>query len=51
MAKYLLVGVLLLAVLFSLTIAEATAYEPTPELMEALVIEVIDGDTIRVKLG
>lgn len=51
MAKYLLVGVLLLAVLFSLTIAGATAYEPTAELMEALVIEVIDGDTIRVKLG
>ena len=51
MAKYLLVGVLLLAVLFSLTIAGARAYEPTAELMEALVIEVIDGDTIRVKLG
>lgn len=51
MARNLLVGVLLLAVLFSLTIAGATAYEPTAELMEALVIEVIDGDTIRVKLG
>lgn len=51
MARYLLVGVLLLAVSFSLTIAGARAYEPTAELMEALVIEVIDGDTIRVKLG
>lgn len=51
MAKYLLVGVLLLAVLFNLTIAGAGAYKPTAELMEALVIEVIDGDTIRVKLG
>jgi len=51
MAKYFLVRVLLLAVLFSLIMAGARAYEPAAELMEALVIEVIDGDTIRVKLG
>lgn len=50
-ARSLLVGVLLLAVLFSLTIAELRAYEPTAELMEATVTEVIDGDTIKVKVG
>ncbi len=51
MAKSLLVGVLLLAVLFSLTVAESGAYKPTAELMEATVIEVIDGDTIVIKVG
>jgi len=50
-SRSLLVGVLLLVVLFSPTIAESGAYKPTAELMEVPVIEVIDGDTIRVKLG
>ena len=50
-SRSLLVGVLLLAILFSPTIAESGAYRPTAELMEVTVIEVIDGDSIRVKLG
>lgn len=50
-SRSLLVGVLLLAILFSPTIAESGAYSPTAELMEVTVIEVIDGDSIRVKLG
>jgi len=50
-ARSLLVGVLLLVVLFSPTIAGLGAYRPTAELMGVTVIEVIDGDTIRVKLG
>jgi len=50
-SRSLLVGVLLLVVIFSPTIAESGAYRPTADLMEVSVIEVIDGDTIRVKLG
>lgn len=50
-ARSILAGILLLAVLFSPTIAELGAYKPAAELVEVTVIEVIDGDTIRVKLG
>lgn len=50
-ARSLLVGVLLLVILFSPTIAGLGAYRPTAELMGVTVIEVIDGDSIRVKFG